>query len=534
MSKQILFDDEARRKMRDGVRNLSRAVKVTFGPSGHNVMVKKSFGGPSVTKDGVSVAKEIELPDAFENMGAKLVIEVAKKTADSCGDGTTTATILAEAIFTDGLRYLGQGVNPVALKAGVDKCVDAATQQLESLSKKVKGKEEISQVGSVSANGDTEIGQILADAMERVGKEGVITVEEGRSTETEVEVVEGMRFDKGYLSPYFITNVGKMTAELEDPLILIHEKKISSVRSLLPLLEQVAQSGRQLLIIAEDVASEALAALVVNRLRGILHCCAVKAPGFGDRRKAMLQDIATLTGGTCISEDLGVQLEQVQLNQLGTCKRVVVDKDNTTLVEGAGKKSEIKLRCEQIRSQIEQSTSDYDREKLQERLAKLAGGVAVIKVGAATETAMKERKDRVEDALHATRAAVEEGVVPGGGLALMRCIDALDGVRLRGDEKFGREIVRKALEAPLRQLGDNHGVDGSVVVARVRGLRANQGFNAASGEYEDLAKAGILDPTKVVRLALANAASIAGLMLTTETLVTELKDDEKAVSGSTT
>jgi len=533
MAKQILFDEEARRKMRDGVHKMAKAVKVTFGPAGHNVIMNKSFGGPAVTKDGVSVAKEVELPDPFENMGSKLVVEVAKKTADSCGDGTTTATILAESIFTEGLRYLGQGVNPVALKRGIDRGVEAVSSHLQSMSKKVRAREEIASVATISANGDTEVGEMLADAMDRVGKEGVITIEESRSTETVVETVEGLRFDKGYLSPYFITNVEGMTAEFEDAYILIHESKISNLRSLLPILEKIAQTGKPLLVIAEDVSSEALAALVVNRLRGILQCCAVKAPGFGDRRKAMLQDIAVLTNGTCISEDLGGSLEDVTVEQLGRVKKVLIDKDNTTLIEGAGKKSEIKLRSDQLRNQIEQSTSDYDREKLQERLAKMSGGVAVVKVGAPTEAAMKERKDRVEDALHATRAAAEEGIVAGGGLALLRCIPTVSEMRLRGDERFGKEILLRALEAPLRQLGENGGVDAAVVAAQCKQKKGNIGFNATSGEYTDLVKAGVVDPTKVVRLALANAASVAGLMLTTETLVTDLKEEDEAVEGST-
>ena len=529
MAKQILFDDDARRKMRDGVRALTRAVKVTFGPAGHTVLVNKSFGGPSVTKDGVSVAKEVELVDPFENMGAKLVIEVAKKTADTAGDGTTAATILSESIFSEGLRYLTSGVNPTALKRGIDKSVHAVVDELERMSKKVRNRSDIEQVATISANGDEEVGEILASAMDNVGQDGVITVEESRSTETEVEMVEGLRFDKGFLSPYFITDVQNMACELQDALILIHDSKISNVRSLLPVLELVAQAGKPLLVIAEDVSSEALAALVVNRLRGVLQCCAVKAPGFGDRRKAMLQDIAVLTGGHCISEELGTKLENLTLAELGTAEKLTIDKDNTTLVGGAGKKSEIKLRVEQIRNQIEQSTSDYDKEKLQERLAKLAGGVAVVKVGAPTETAMKERKARVEDALHATRAAVEEGIVPGGGLALLRCIPTLEGLKLRGDEKFGRQIVLKALEAPLRQLGENVGEEGSVVKGRAQKV----GFNALTREYTDLTAAGIVDPAKVVRMSLQNAASVAGLMLTTETLVTDLKDKKKAVEGST-
>ena len=532
MPKQILFDEDARKKMRDGVQQLARAVKVTFGPAGHNVILNKSFGGPAVTKDGVAVAKEVELDDPFENMGAKLVIEVAKKTADSCGDGTTTATILAESIFVEGLKRLGHGLNPVALKRGIDKSVEAACEHLGTMAKKVRNRDEIANVATLSANGDTKVGEMLADAMDKVGREGVITIEESRSTETTVDTVEGLRFDKGFLSPYFITDVAGMSAEFEDAYVLIHEKKISNLRSLLPLLEKIAQTGKPLVVIAEDVASETLAALVVNRLRGILQCCAVKAPGFGDRRKAMLDDIATLTGGTCISEDLGETLEAVELPQLGRVKRIVIDKDSTTLVEGSGKKSEIKRRCDQIRAQIEQSTSDYDREKLQERLAKLAGGVAVVKVGAQTETAMKERKDRVEDALHATRAAVEEGIVAGGGLSLLRCIPAVEALRLRGDEKFGREILLRALEAPIRQLAQNLGSDGSVVMAQAKKKSGNIGFNAATGKFEDLVKAGVVDPAKVVRLALANAASVSGLMLTTETLVTDLKDEQKEVEGS--
>ncbi|HET6164661.1 MAG TPA: chaperonin GroEL [Planctomycetota bacterium] len=534
MAKQILYDDDARRKMRDGVIALAKAVKVTFGPGGHTVIMKKSYGGPTITKDGVTVAKEVELEDPFENMGAKLVIEVAKKTADAAGDGTTTATILAESIFTEGLRYLNSGVNPTVLKRGLDKCVDSVVAELKAMAKKVKGRDEIQQVATIAANGDVQIGEILATAMDRVGQDGVITVEESKSIETTVELVEGLRFDKGYLSPYFITNVQAMTCEIENPLILVHEPKISNLRSFLPLLEQVAQAGRPLLVIAEDVSNEALAALVVNRLRGTLHCVAVKAPGFGDRRKAMLQDLAVLTGGSFISEDLGKKLENLLLSDLGSAKRVVIDKDNTTIIEGAGKKSAIKERVEQIRAQIEQATSDYDKEKLQERLAKLAGGVAVVKVGAPTETAMKERKDRVEDALHATRAAVEEGIVPGGGVALIRCLAALADTKLKGDETFAREILAKALEAPVRQLGVNAGLEGTVVAAEVKSRKGAVGFNGVTSEYEDLVKAGIVDPTKVVRLALQNAASVCGLMLTTDTLVTDLKDKKKAVAGSTT
>jgi chaperonin GroEL len=533
MAKQILYDDDARRKMRDGVQALARAVKVTFGPAGHTVIMKKSYGGPSISKDGVTVAKEVELEDPFENMGAKLVIEVAKKTSDTAGDGTTAATILAESVFSEGLRYLSTGVNPTVLKRGIDKCVEAVVAELKSLSRKLKGREEIQQVATIAANGDRQVGEILATAMDKVGQDGVITVEESKSTETTVELVEGLRFDKGYLSPYFITNVQEMTCELESPYLLIHEAKISNLRSLLPVLELVAQSGRPLLVIAEDVSSEALAALVVNRLRGTLQCCAVKAPGFGDRRKAMLQDIAILTGGAFLSEDLGRKLETLTLADLGTCKRATVDKDNTTILEGGGKKSTLQQRIEQIRAQIEQTTSDYDKEKLQERVAKLAGGIAVVKVGAPTEAAMKERKDRVEDAMHATRAAVEEGIVPGGGVALLRCLGALESVKLKGDEQFGREIVAKALEAPVRQLGINSGLEGTVVGAEVKARKGAVGFNALTGQYEDLVKAGIVDPAKVVRLALQSAASVAGLMLTTDTLVTDLKEKKKAVAGST-
>jgi chaperonin GroEL len=534
MAKQILYDDDARRKMKDGVQALAKAVKVTFGPAGHTVLMKKSYGGPTVTRDGVTVAKEVELADPFENMGAKLVIEVAKKTGDAAGDGTTTATILAESIFSEGLRYLSSGVNPTVLKRGIDKSIEAVVAELKTLSKKVKGREEIQQVATIASNGDAQVGEILATAMDKVGQDGVITVEESKSTETTVELVEGLRFDKGYLSPYFVTNVQAMTAELEDPLILIHEAKVSNLRSVLPILEQVAQSGKALVVIAEDVASEVLAALVVNRLRGTLQCVAVKAPGFGDRRKAMLQDMAVLTGGTFVSEDLGRKLETLTLADLGTCKRIVVDKEETTIVEGAGKKSAIAARVEQIRAQIAQSTSDYDKEKLQERLAKITGGIAVVKVGAPTEAAMKERKDRVEDALHATKAAVEEGVVPGGGVALLRCASALEGLKLKGDENFGREIVAKALEAPIKQLGVNAGVEGSVVAAEVKSRKGAVGFNGLTLQYEDLVKAGVVDPTKVVRLALQNAASVAGLMLTTDTLVTDLKEKKKAVAGSTT
>ena len=513
MAKQILYDDDARRKMRDGVMALAKAVKVTFGPGGHTVIMKKSYGGPTITKDGVTVAKEVELEDPFENMGAKLVIEVAKKTGDAAGDGTTTATILAESIFTEGLRYLNSGVNATVLKRGLDKCVEAVVAELKSMARKVKGRDEIQQVAAIAANGDTQIGEILATAMDRVGQDGVITVEESKSIETTVELVEGLRFDKGYLSPYFITNVQAMTCELENPLILVHEPKISNLRSFLPLLEQVAQAGRPLLVIAEDVSNEALAALVVNRLRGTLHCVAVKAPGFGDRRKAMLQDLAVLTGGSFISEDLGKKLENLLLSDLGSAKRVVIDKDNTTIIEGVGKKSAIKERVEQIRAQIEQATSDYDKEKLQERLAKLAGGVAIIKVGGVTEVEVKERKDRVEDALHATRAAVEEGGVPGGGV----------------DQKVGINIVRKALSWPARLIAINAGEAGSVVVGKILdNSDYGFGYNTQSGEYGDLISQGVIDPTKVVRCALQGAASIAGLLITTEAMVAERPKKEAA------
>jgi chaperonin GroEL len=533
MAKQILYQEEARRKILSGVQKLAKAVKITLGPAGRNVILKKSFGSPTITKDGVTVSKEIELEDPFENMGAKLVNAVASKTSDVAGDGTTTATVLAEAIFAEGLKYLTSGVNPAALKRGIDRTVEAVVGELGNIAKKIKNKEEIAQVASISANNDSTIGNLLAEAMEKVGRDGVITVEESKTIDTNVEYVEGLQFDKGYLSPYFITNVGNMTAELDNPLILIHEKKISSLRAILPILEKVAQAGRPLLVIAEEVESEALAGLVVNKLRGVLNCCAVKAPGFGDRRKAMLEDIAIITNGRCISEDLGIKIESLNLSDLGTAKRVVIDKEKTTVVQGAGKKQDIQARIAQMKNQIDSTTSDYDREKLQERLAKLSGGVAIVRVGAATEANMKEKKARVEDAVHATRAAVEEGIVPGGGVALLRCAKAAEDLKLKGDEKFGRSIVLKAIEAPIRQIALNAGDDGSVVCEDVKAGSGNYGFDALKREYCDMVGAGIIDPAKVVRSALQNAASIAGLMLTTETLVTELKEKKEPVSGST-
>ncbi|HUW55607.1 MAG TPA: chaperonin GroEL [Planctomycetota bacterium] len=538
MAKQLLYSAQAREKIQKGVAQLARAVKATLGPTGRNVILEKSYGGPTVTKDGVTVAKEIELPDPFENMGAKMVNEVASKTSNVAGDGTTTATILAEAIYNEGLKAVAAGINPMALKRGIDKAVEVVVRKLEKMSRDVKGKSEIAQVGTISANNDPAIGKLLADAMEKVGKDGVITVEEGKSLDTVLDVVEGMQFDKGYISPYFINNTESMEVQLEDCYVLIHEKKISNLREFLPLLEQVARSGRPLLVIAEDVEGEALAALVVNRLRGVLQCCAVKAPGFGDRRKAMLDDIATLTAGRLISEDLGLKLESLSLADLGVAKRVVVDKENTTLIEGAGKRSDIQSRIGQIKRQIEDSTSDYDKEKLGERLAKLAGGVAVVKVGAATETEMKERKARVEDALHATRAAAEEGIVPGGGVALLRCIGTVLGLKKKlhdEDERHGVDIVARALELPMATIGDNSGVDGRVVVAQAAEMTGNMGFDANTGEFVDMVKAGIIDPTKVTRTALQNAASVASLMLTTETMVTEIKEKEgkkQAVEGA--
>jgi chaperonin GroEL len=527
-AKQLIFDENARQTLLKGVSKLAKAVSATLGPKGRNVVLDKKFGSPTVTKDGVTVAKEIELEDPYENMGAQMVREVASKTSDAAGDGTTTATVLAEAIFREGLKYVTSGANPIGIQRGINKAVAAAVDHLDKIAKKVKDKEEIKQVATVSANWDTTIGEIIADAMDKVGKDGTITVEEAKSIETTLDVVEGMQFDKGYLSPYFVTNAEAMECRLEDPYILNYEKKISSLKDLLPILEKVAKVGKPLLIIAEDVEGEALATLVVNKLRGTLNVCAVKAPGFGDRRKAMCEDIAILTGGKFISEDLGIKLESLSLEDLGRAKSVVVDKENTTLVEGGGKSSEIQGRVNQIRRQIEETTSDYDREKLQERLAKLAGGVAVINVGAATETEMKEKKARVEDALHATRAAVEEGIVPGGGVALLRCLTAIDGVKPENDdERIGVDIVKRAIEYPTRALADNAGVEGSVVVMEVKRRKGNDGYNVGTGEYEDLVKAGVVDPKKVTRTALQNAASIAGLLLTTECLVTEIPEKEK-------
>ena len=528
--KKIAFDQEAREHIRLGVRKLAAAVKVTLGPRGRNVIIEKSFGAPTVTKDGVTVAKEIELEDKYENMGAQMVRQVASKTSDVAGDGTTTATVLAEAIYEEGLRNVTAGANPVDLKRGMEKGVTAVVDYLRSKSTAVKGIKEIEQVATVAANNDPEIGKKLAEAFEKVGKDGVITIKEGRSLETTIETVEGMEFDKGYLSPHFATNTEKMECELEDAYLLIYEKKISGVREMLPVLEQVARSGKPLLLIAEDVEGEALATLVVNKLRGIFKCCAVKAPGFGDRRKAMLQDIAVLTGGTAIMEDLGWKLENVKIEQLGRAKHVVIDKDNTTIIEGAGSKAEIKARMEQIKAEIEKTTSDYDKEKLTERLAKLAGGVAVVEVGAATEAEMKEKKARVEDALHALRAAAEEGILPGGGVALLRAQGAIDTLKLEGDEKAGALIVRRALEAPVRQIAANAGLDSSIVVDRIRNQKGfTEGYEAAAGEYTDLVKAGVIDPTKVVRTALQNAASVSTLLLTTEALISEVKEDKPAM-----
>ena len=530
-AKQLQFDENARHALLRGVEKLSRAVKATLGPSGRNVILDKKFGSPTITKDGVTVAKEIELEDPYENMGAQLVREVASKTSDIAGDGTTTATVLAESIYKEGLRNVTAGANPTSLQRGINKAVEAIVAELAKISKKVSDRNEIAQVATVSANWDKTIGEIIADAMDKVGKDGTITVEEAKSIETSLDVVEGMQFDKGYLSPYFVTNAEAMEVVLDNPYILIHEKKISSLKDMLPLLEKVAKAGRPLLIIAEDVEGEALATLVVNKLRGTLQVAAVKAPGFGDRRKAMLEDLAVLTGGQCITEDLGIKLENVKLEDLGRTKRVTIDKENTTIVEGEGKQVDIKGRVSQIRRQIEETTSDYDREKLQERLAKLAGGVAVINVGAATETEMKEKKARVEDALHATRAAVEEGIVPGGGVALIRAQKALDKLNLEGDEAVGAAIIRRAVEAPLRTLADNAGQEGALIVQEVKKRKGNEGYNVATGEYEDLVKAGVVDPTKVTRSALQNAASISGLLLTTEAIITEAPEKDKGGAG---
>jgi chaperonin GroEL len=531
MAKQIVYAENSRQAILRGVNQLADAVKVTLGPKGRNVVLEKKFGGPNITKDGVTVAKEIELKDPLENMGAQLVREVASKTSDIAGDGTTTATILAQAIFREGVKVVGAGANPMAIKRGIEKAVAVATEEIKKLSKPVTG-DMIAQVGTISANSDATIGNIIADAMKKVGKDGVITVEESKTMVTELDTVEGMQFDRGYLSPYFVTDPDRMEAVIEDPFILIHEKKISNMKDLLPLLEQIARSGKPLLIIAEEVEGEALATLVVNKLRGTLNACAVKAPGFGDRRKAMLEDIATLTGGKAITEDIGVKLESVQLKDLGRAKRVTVDKDNTTIVDGLGEDKDIKARIKQLKSQIDETTSDYDREKLQERLAKLAGGVAVIKVGAATETEMKEKKARVEDALHATRAAVEEGIVPGGGVALLRTYKALAALKGVGDEQFGIDIIRRAIEEPLRQIVVNSGTEGAIVVEKVReNANPNFGFNASTDTYEDLVLAGVIDPTKVTRTALQNAASIASLMLTTEAMVAEIPEKKSAPAG---
>jgi chaperonin GroEL len=531
MPKQVLFSDEGRAALLRGINIMSAAVKATMGPKGRNVVIDKKFGSPTITKDGVTVAKEIELKDNYEDMGAQMLKEVASKTSDIAGDGTTTATVLAQAIFKEGLKNVTAGANPMGLKRGIDAAVEAVVAELKKLSKSTKDKKEIAQVASIAANNDKTIGNLIAEAMEKVGKDGVITVEESKSAETVLDVVEGMQFDRGYLSPYFVTDAERMECVLEDALILIHEKKISVMKDMLPLLEQVARAGKPFLIIAEDIEGEALATLVVNKLRGTLHCAAVKAPGFGDRRKAMLEDIAILTGGKAITEDLGIKLENIKLEDLGKAKKVVVDKDNTTLVEGAGKTASIEGRIKQIRAQIEETTSDYDREKLQERLAKLAGGVAVVKVGAATETAMKEKKARVEDALNATRAAVEEGIVPGGGVALLRASTKIDGLKLEGDEKVGAMIVRRALEEPIRQIVENAGLEGSVIVEKVKAEKvATRGFDAETLEFVDMIDAGIIDPTKVERVALQNAASVASLLLTTEALVTDLPEEKPAAA----
>ncbi|HEV2490562.1 MAG TPA: chaperonin GroEL [Candidatus Acidoferrales bacterium] len=532
MAKQIVTGENSRQSILRGVNILADAVKITLGPKGRNAVIEKKFGAPVITKDGVTVAKEIELPDGLENMGAQMVREVASKTSDVAGDGTTTATVLAQAIFREGVKTVAAGASPMALKRGIEKAVEVAVDEIKKLHKDVKG-DMIAQVGTISANNDKQIGNIIAEAMKKVGKDGVITVEESRTMETTLEVVEGMQFDRGYLSPYFVTDPERMECVLEDVRILIHEKKISSMKDLLPMLEQIAKMGKPLLIVAEEVEGEALATLVVNKLRGTLQCAAVKAPGFGDRRKAMLEDIATITGGRAITEDLGIKIENVKIEDLGRAKKVTIDKDNTTIVEGGGKTSEIEGRVKQIRTQIEETTSDYDKEKLQERLAKLVGGVAVIKVGAATETELKEKKARVEDAMHATRAAVEEGIVPGGGTALLRCIPALERIKTTGDELIGVNIVKRALEEPMRQIAHNAGEEGAVIVGRVREAKDdNFGFNADTAEFGDLVKEGVIDPAKVTRLALQNAASIAALMLTTEALVADIKEKEEKAAGA--
>jgi chaperonin GroEL len=528
MAKQMMFQEAARAQLKDGLGQLAAAVKVTMGPTGKNVLLHKSYGSPKVTKDGVSVSKEIELPEPFKNIGAKMVNQVASKTSDVVGDGTTTATVLAEAIYGEGLRYITAGINPVAIQRGITKAAGVVTDFIAASSKPVKGHDDIAKVGAISANNNPAVGEILADAMDKVGKEGVIEIEEGKGMETELQVVEGMQFDKGYLSPYFMTNADTLEAIQEDVYILLHEKKISSLREILPLLEKIAQTGAQLLIIAEDVEGEALAAMVINRLQGVLKICAVKAPGFGDRRKAMMQDIATVTGGQLITEDLGIKLESVELAQLGRAKKIIVGKDNTTIIEGAGKKKDITARCDQLRNQIEKTTSDYDREKLQERLAKLTGGVAVIKAGAATETEMKERKDLLDDALHATKAAAQEGVVAGGGTIFLRAIPEVikAKAKAKGDEKIGFDIIANALKAPTRQIVENGGGEGDVIVAELLEMTGNKGYDASTGEYVDMFKAGIIDPAKVARTALQNAASVAGLMLTTNVVITDLKDDD--------
>jgi chaperonin GroEL len=531
-AKQMIYRENARQRMLEGVEKLAKAVKVTLGPKGRNVVLDKKWGAPTITKDGVTVAKEIELDDRFENMGAQMVREVASKTSDVAGDGTTTATVLAESIYREGLRNVTAGANPMGLKRGIEKAVEVVIEELRKLSKPVKDKKEISQVGTIAANGDDVVGDLIAEAMEKVGKDGVITVEEAKAIETSLEVVEGMQFDRGYLSPYFVTNPEKMEAVLEEPYILIHEKKISVLRELLPLLEKIAQTGKPLLILAEDVEGEALATLVVNKLRGTLKVAGVKAPGYGDRRKQMLEDLAILTAGKLLSEDLGIKLENITMEDLGRAKRVVIDKENTTIVEGAGNSQDIEGRVKQIRTQVEETTSDYDREKLQERLAKLVGGVAVIKVGAATETEMKEKKARVEDALNATRAAVEEGVIPGGGVGFVRCISAVAGLKLDGDEAIGATIVRRALEEPIRQLAYNAGAEGSIVVQKVKDGSGSFGYNVATDTYEDLMASGVVDPTKVARSALQNAASIAALMLTTEALITELPEKKDKAAAA--
>jgi chaperonin GroEL len=531
MSKEIRYDQDARAKLLSGVDQLANAVRVTLGPKGRNVVIEKSFGSPTVTKDGVTVAKEIELEDKFENMGAQMVKEVASKTSDVAGDGTTTATVLAQAIFREGSKLVVAGMNPMEIKRGIEKAVAAILDELAKMSKPTRDAQEIAQVGTISANNDAAIGKILSDAMNKVGKEGVITVEEAKSMDTTLDVVEGMQFDRGYVSPYFVTDPERMEVVLEEPVILLHEKKIGGMKDLLPLLEQVARQGKPLLIVAEDIEGEALATLVVNKIRGTLAVAAVKAPGFGDRRKAMLQDMAVLTGGQVIAEELGLKLENVTLKDLGKAKRIKIDKDNTTIIDGAGTKKDIEGRCSEIRKQIDETTSDYDREKLQERLAKLVGGVAVVKVGAATETEMKEKKARVEDALHATRAAVEEGIVPGGGVALLRCQRVLEGIGDNEEQKAGVNIIRRSLEEPLRRISENAGIDGSIVVDKVRNAKGAQGFNAQTEEYEDLMKAGVIDPTKVVRTALQNAASVASLLLTTEAMVADKPEEKKEGGG---